>query len=278
MNLTYDTLEHLFDRYDAFLIDQFGVLMSGDGPYPGASAALAALAKRDKPVVILSNSGKRSEPNCLRLTSNGFDRAHFDTVLTSGEIAHEYLATAIGRTLPNGARVLVMIKEGDTPPLEGLDVVRTDTPDAADLLLVVSRDPARPIGTYTPVLARLADSNVPGICVNPDLKMLTPEGLVTSAGQLGKTFEGLGGRLDWFGKPHGLIYDRAKERLGSIRSETVLCIGDSLQHDIAGGAAAGFKTALVRTGVTADVSDPDLERLIRESEYGPDHLLRAFSI
>ncbi|WP_299958622.1 TIGR01459 family HAD-type hydrolase [uncultured Roseobacter sp.] len=278
MSLAYDSLEHLFDQYDAFLIDQFGVLMSGSGPYPRADAALAALAARGKPVVVLSNSGKRSAPNCARLVRNGFDRAHFDTVLTSGEIAYEHLAAEIGHTVPHRARVLVLIKDGDTPPLAGLDVIRTDTPEAADLVLIVSRDPAKPIESYAPILARLADRNVPGICVNPDLKMLTSQGLIASAGQLGQMFQSLGGRLQWFGKPHPLIYDRAKERLGTVRSESVLCIGDSLQHDIAGGGAASFRTALVRTGVNAEVSDHDLERLIRSSKHTPDHFLSEFAI
>lgn len=276
MALKYDILDRLFDRYDAFLIDQFGVMMSGNGPYPGASEALARLANLRKPVVILSNSGKRSAPNIARLIHHGFDRSHFETVLTSGEIAHMYIASVIGKSIPRQARMFVMIKENDIPPLDGLDVLRTHTPEDADVLLIVSRDPFRSVSSYQADLARLAERNVPGLCVNPDLKMLTPNGMIASAGKLGQIFESQGGQLNWFGKPHSLIYDQAKALVERVPSESVLCIGDSLPHDIAGGGAAGLKTALVRTGVHAQSSDADLRDMITAAPCKPDHLLQAF--
>ncbi|MEM7695866.1 MAG: TIGR01459 family HAD-type hydrolase, partial [Pseudomonadota bacterium] len=49
--MTLTTVATLAARYDAFLVDQFGVLMSGDGPYPGAAAALNTLASTKKPVI-----------------------------------------------------------------------------------------------------------------------------------------------------------------------------------------------------------------------------------
>lgn len=275
--MKYDTLDRLFDQYDAFLIDQFGVMMSGNGPYTGASEALARLATFGKPVIILSNSGKRSTPNIARLVRHGFDRSHFDTVLTSGEVAHTHIASAIGRSIPPQARMFVIIKENDIPPIDGLDVLRTHTPENADMLLIVSRDPARSVSSYQADLARLAERKVPGLCVNPDLKMLTPKGMIASAGKLGQIFEKEGGQLRWFGKPHSLIYDRAKTLLGEVPSEYVLCIGDSLAHDITGGSVAGFKTALVRTGVHADSSDGDIQDMITAASYRPDHLLSAFT-
>jgi len=103
VTLSCDSLASLFDRYDAFLIDQFGVLLGGTGPYPGAQDALADLAKRGKPVVILSNSGKRSAMNITRLVQHGFDRYHFETVLTSGEVAHSHLFQSLGRDVPKHA-------------------------------------------------------------------------------------------------------------------------------------------------------------------------------
>jgi ribonucleotide monophosphatase NagD (HAD superfamily) len=46
-----------------------------------------------------------------------------------------------------------------------------------------------------------------------------------------------------------------------------LCIGDSAEHDVAGGRGAGLDTLLVRTGISADASDFDPE---------PDYLMERF--
>jgi len=278
VTLRYDRLPDLASRYDAFLIDQFGVLIGGDGAYPGAAAALAHVARSGTPVIVLSNSGKRSGPNRDRLVSHGFDRGDFRTVLTSGEVAHDHLAAALGDTIAPGAKVLVLIRDGDTPPTDGLDLTRTGDPAAADLLLIVSRDPARALSWYDPILDRLAARDVPALCVNPDIHMLTPRGLMPSAGHLAALYVQRGGHVDWFGKPHPPIYARAKAMLAPIDPARILCIGDSLAHDIAGGQAAGCKTALVRTGVHANLSDRELAQRIAEQRAPPDHVLRAFEV
>ncbi|MBX2823758.1 MAG: HAD hydrolase-like protein [Gammaproteobacteria bacterium] len=56
----------------------------------------------------------------------------------------------------------------------------------------------------------------------------------------------------------------------------VICVGDSIEHDIAGGASAGLSTALVRTGILDDLTDEN-----RQAEYAryavcPDYILPAF--
>jgi ribonucleotide monophosphatase NagD (HAD superfamily) len=57
----------LTPRFDAFLVDQFGVLLNGSGAYPSAANALAELARRGKRNLVLSNSGERSAENEARL-------------------------------------------------------------------------------------------------------------------------------------------------------------------------------------------------------------------
>ncbi len=278
MSLPFRNLDELAECHDAFLIDQFGVLMSGDGPYPGAAEALSRLAQWGKPVIILSNSGKRSEPNCARLVQNRFERADFLTVLTSGEVAHHHISSELGRSIPCGGKVFVLIRDGDRPPLDGLELERTDDTAAADLLLIVSRDPARPLPAFVPALKKLAARRVPCLCVNPDMKMLTPTGLMSSAGHLARMYADLGGDVSWFGKPHGLIYERAMQLLAPVAPARTLCIGDSLAHDIRGGRDAGCRTALVRTGIHAGLSDAQLVAEIDESGLCPDHYLPAFRI
>jgi ribonucleotide monophosphatase NagD (HAD superfamily) len=45
-------------------------------------------------------------------------------------------------------------------------------------------------------------------------------------------------------------------RLNDVKR--VLCIGDSAEHDVAGGRGAGLTTLLVRQGVSAGLAVPDI--------------------
>ena len=65
-------LYEFMDSYDGFIMDQWGVLHNGIEPYPGVMDALNQLKKRDKQVIILSNSGKRSDYNAKRMKELGF--------------------------------------------------------------------------------------------------------------------------------------------------------------------------------------------------------------
>ena len=52
-------LRDIADSFDVAVLDQYGVLHDGSEPYGSANDALGFLKKSGKPVVILSNSGKR---------------------------------------------------------------------------------------------------------------------------------------------------------------------------------------------------------------------------
>ena len=66
-------MEELADQFDAFFIDQFGVLMDASGPYPFALDAIKRLSEYNKPIVLISNS-KRAKKNCDRLERLGFEK------------------------------------------------------------------------------------------------------------------------------------------------------------------------------------------------------------
>ncbi|MCG6903259.1 MAG: TIGR01459 family HAD-type hydrolase [Rhodobacter sp.] len=247
------TLADLAETFDLFLFDQFGVLLDGSGVYPGAPAALAALAARGKQVVILSNSGKRSAPNEARLVAHGFARDSFSAVISSGEAAHAALAGRIGPEIAPGAAVLVLSRDGDLSAVEGLDLRITEDADAAELLLIAgSRGEEIALRDYASLLDAPARRRVPCLCTNPDMTMLTNRGPAFGAGRIAALYQELGGEVEFVGKPHPLIYQVAAARLGHPDPAAVLCIGDSPAHDIRGGRAAGHSTALVRTGIHAD--------------------------
>ena len=84
-------LNEIVDRFDVFLLDQFGVLHNGRIAYPDAVAAAHFLKQHHKSLVVISNSGKRAADNAARLQTLGFDTSLFERVVTSGEVAWQQL-------------------------------------------------------------------------------------------------------------------------------------------------------------------------------------------
>ena len=64
--------------------------------------------------------------------------------------------------------------------------------------------------------------------------------------------------------------------MGDPHAETVVCIGDSIEHDIAGGANAGLSTVLVRSGILAGASAEELADHYERFAVTPDFSLTAF--
>jgi HAD superfamily hydrolase (TIGR01459 family) len=272
------TLSALADGFDAFLVDQFGVLLDGSDAYPGAPEALAELARRGKRIIILSNSGKRSAANAARLTAKGFDRASFEIVMSSGEAAHAALSARIGTEIAPGAPVIVLSRDGDLSSIDGLDLRIADHPEDAKLIIIAgSRGEEISLERYADMLRIPASAGVPCLCTNPDMTMLTARGPAFGAGRIAGLYEELGGTVEYVGKPYPLIYEVTARRLGPIDPHHVLCIGDSPAHDIRGGRKAGFRTALVRTGIHAHEA---LDALLAQAPASdqPDFIIPAFNI
>ena len=274
------TLRGLADRFDAFLVDQFGVLHDGRAAYAGAIDALAHLKAAGKRIVVVSNSGKRAAPNIDRLLSLGFARDSVDLVLTSGELAWDLLANGmIGDAIPAGGRCLLLARDDDRSAIAGLDLTEAGDGRDADLVLLSgSRGDDWPMDAYEALLAPAAERGVPCLCTNPDKVMLTATGRHFGAGAIADAYIRLGGPVTWIGKPYPEIFRAALIALGDPAPASVCCIGDSVEHDIAGAAVAGLGTALVRSGIHADADDRELSRLFDLHGATPDHVIARFEI
>lgn len=278
MNPETIKLEVLADRYDAFVLDQFGVLLTGDGAYPFAPNAVRTLSSMGKLVLMLSNSGKRAAANEARLTSLGFDRKDYLGVLSSGEAAFKELSQRIGDTIEPGANVFVLSRDGDTSCIDGLDLALTKDINRADLIIMAGgQGDVISLGEYATMIQYPAEKQIPCFCTNPDMKMLTPQGLRFGNGRIAKLYEEFGGVVEWIGKPHPVIYEIAKETLNKNGAENIICVGDSPAHDISGGHNSGFSTALVRTGIHADESLDEVLNHCSEIDAIPDYILPDFS-
>ncbi|MGF6155936.1 HAD superfamily hydrolase (TIGR01459 family) [Ensifer sp. KUDG1] len=270
-------LGEIADRYDAFLIDQFGVLRDGRGPYPGAAETLVKLKDAGKRIIILSNSGKRSAENDRRLVDLGFVSGSWDWFLTSGEVAWQILRREGAGAVDKRRKCLLISRDGDVSPLTGLDLERTESGADADfVLLAASEGDVHPLSHYEALLAPAARRGVPCLCTNPDKVMLTKEGTAFGAGRIAELYEELGGTVRWIGKPFADIYASALDFLGQPEPTRVCAIGDSIEHDIVGAAGAGLHSVLVTTGILERASEEERRKLFAEHDARPDFILPKF--
>lgn len=272
------TLSALIERFDGFLIDQFGVLRDDDGAYPGANAALLRLKEQGKAVIILSNSGRSGDYNAERLVKLGFDRVGFDRFLTSGDVARDILAR---ETSGKGeTRCLTISSGGDRDLADSLGFQSVDDAALADLVIISGSEAERiPLSDYRALLEPAARRGVPCYCTNPDRHKLAKGGRTApGAGSIALVYEEMGGAVRWFGKPHPAIYRQAQALLPGIAADRILCIGDSIEHDISGAADAGLASCLVRTGILAYAAEADLARVAEHHGATPDFLMQRFTV
>jgi len=258
-------------RYAAILLDQFGCLHDGREALPGTIAAVAALASTGARLVILSNSSRRADGALDRLGRLGFERACFAGAVTSGEVAHTTLAQP-GHGYGRRCLHITWAARGGVS-LEGLDltVCGEEDVDSVDFILVHGTegvgaagegdDSARPgptprsLDELKALLQRAAAARSPHpppplLCANPDLVTVDGGALVTMPGTLAAWYEAAGGPVVRLGKPAAPIYAAALAALGSgLRAADVLAVGDSLEHDIAGAAAAGMDSLFIGSGI-----------------------------
>ena len=281
------TIDALLARHRYFLIDQFGVLHNGKTPYPGAIEALAHIRDSGAQSIIISNSGKRSAPNYLRMESLGFHRESYNEMITSGETAWHRCKAMIenGELNPNAACYLLS-NDGDTSSIDGLGLRQASTVDEAELIMlsglrIDDSEMDVELNHYLNLLQPALTNGTLCICTNPDKKALIGNTTVFGPGRVAEEFEKRGGRVLWVGKPYPEIYQFCLSRFDGYTSDQqsqVVCIGDSVEHDICGGHNSGLATTLVRTGIYQDLDDAEMQPLFDKYGAKPDYLLRRFAL
>ncbi len=245
-------LSDIASQFDGMLIDQFGVIHDGQRLYPGTLRVLSALHDMGIPIAVMTNSGKRAEANRQRLVAMGVPRQHFIDAVSSGEVAYHALEVT---------KALLIGRQGDDYGFAGITFV--DDPREAQVILILgSNAPATSLDEYRKLFTGLT---LPAICCNPDKLMLTPHGLMPAPGAIAALYEEMGGKVSWIGKPYASIYQHAAKLIGNPKR--ILCIGDSAEHDVAGGRNAGFSTLLVMTGISQGL---DLATLTPQPDFWMD--------
>ncbi|MFB6159596.1 MAG: HAD-IIA family hydrolase [Haloferacaceae archaeon] len=246
------------------VIDVDGTVLRGDDPVPGAREGVDRLARAGVRRLFFSNNPTKAPPAYRdRLVRAGFDVAT-EEVVTSGTTAVAYL-----NDHHPDADAFVVGEAGLRTQLSEAGVPVVDDPDAAEVVVVsIDRE-----FTYDDLAEAMwaLEGGTPFVGTDPDMVIPAADRDVPGSGAIVTAVAGVAGRDPEvvLGKPSRPARRLVRDRLGLPREEC-LVVGDRLDTDVALGARAGMRTALVLTGIAsrADLADADVE---------PDHVLDSLA-
>ena len=279
------------DQYGVIVLDQYGVLHNGGQLLDGVTDALERLQDGRK-LVVLSNTSKRRAALIAELPGRGFRAEWLADAVCSGECCWEALRESDYKT----AVVLGWSDRDSAEFLEGTGVRLADA-DSADVVVAYGPDTIeadgreltdfRATGDVTPyrdLLQNAVARNVPLYCANLDQKAIASDGVTRlfMPGTIADAYRDMGGTVVPFGKPGVSHFEAALRAAGCTDPRRALMVGDSLHHDILGGADAGLDTLfIVETGVhggdLAEVSEASVTQLAAdEGVPAPTFAIRKF--
>jgi glycerol 3-phosphatase-2 len=236
-------LSPLLKHYDHVLLDLDGCVWVDQTPTPHAREALAELRGAGKTISFLTNGARLSPEEYVRkLWSLGLQAA-LEEVVTVGA-AIQYVLADRPRTptyVIGSTAIFRHVADAGQRIVNG-----TDQAARAEIVVVAGHEQFDFSELKTATQAVLAGAEM--ITAGRDRTFPGADGIWPGTGALVAALEYATERTARsVGKPDPLIFETALDRLGPGRA---LMVGDGLDSDLAGAAAAGLDGAIVLTGIT----------------------------
>jgi len=267
-----NSLLDVADEVDTFVFDAFGVLNVGETTIDGAVQRIADLRALKKNVFVLTNAASYNKVDAFnKFEGLGFDFSENEIV--SSRNAAEIALGSFGDDTLWGVAATNKFETSELPQKSVKltdDVEEYDAVDAFLFLSVQDWDASR----QTMLEKSLAGNKRPVIVANPDI--VAPRGDVfsTEPGYFGhRLMRLLEVDVHFHGKPFPSVFEIVENRLGreNVDPSRVCMVGDTLHTDVLGGAARGWKTALVTDHGLFKGLDPNV--YINKSAITPNWLV-----
>ncbi len=231
-------LSEIFNNYDTFIIDLWGVVHNGVKLNPKAIEAVDNLTRNSKKIIFLSNAPRPSSKVVNFLLKMNMSQKYLTKVMTSGEAALNSInQNKFGKTFfhlgpERDANLFEKVKKNKTTLEKCNYILCTGLFDERETKL----------DWYKTFLKNHTSKKL--VCTNPDLTVHRGNKEEYCAGFIAKIFEDLGGDVIYYGKPHKEIYKMCFDK-----REKVLAIGDNLRTDIKGANNMNIDCIFISEGV-----------------------------
>jgi HAD superfamily hydrolase (TIGR01450 family) len=236
-------LSPLARSYDLLLLDLDGCVWVGDEPTPRAPQAVGALREAGKRLCFVTNDARRSTEEFVRkLWRLGFQASLEEVVTVGGALQHRLAVRGGGSAFVIGAPA---IHRHVTDA--GLRIVNdTEFASRADVVVVAAHEHFDYAELRPAVQAALRGADL--LAAGRDATFPMPDGPWPGTGALVAAVEYASGREALsVGKPEAWLFRTALDRLGDGRA---LVVGDRVDADLAGAAAAHLDGAVVLSGAS----------------------------
>jgi glycerol-1-phosphatase len=255
--------DRLLDIYDAVLFDLDGTVYRGSQAVPGAARTVATVRDEGTAVRFITNNASRSPSDVAEhLTALGIP-AQPAEVSTSAQAA----AGVLAERLDPGATVLVVGADALAEEVRrvGLRPVSEANGEVTAVVQGLSRTIGWPELSEAVIAVR---AGALWVACNVDATLPTERGQLIGNGALVAAVATATGRRPLVaGKPNRPLLDQASQAAGAHRP---LVVGDRLDTDIAGAAAAELDALLVLSGVSRPADVLSASRRLRPRYLSAD--------
>ena len=231
-------LAEIYNFYDTFIVDLWGVMHNGVKLNPKAIEAAENLIQGKKKIIFLSNAPRPSKEVKKFLKELKMQDRYLQNIMTSGEAAMLALQKE-----SYGKFFYHLGPERDSSVFFEISKNKT-TLDKCNFILCTGlfSDEERDLNYYKELLKGHTSKKL--ICTNPDLTVHRGDVEEYCAGTIAKIFETLGGETVYFGKPYKEIY-----KMCLNGKEKAIAIGDNLNTDIKGANIMKIDSIFITNGV-----------------------------
>jgi len=239
-NLDDEGLRSVFQNYDLFFIDLWGVVHNGIELHENAIYALSKITEAKKNYILLTNAPRPNKNVRIFLEKLGLNKNMREKVFTSGEAALGYLKKNyiykkfyhIGP--PRDYDLFTDIKNEKVKDINNCDyLLCTGLYDQHD----------QDLNYYKELLKNFTSKKM--ICTNPDLIVDRGKKREYCAGSVAMIFKKIGGEVIYFGKPYPEVYSQAANN----SKKKIIAIGDNLRTDIKGANNMNYDSLVITSGV-----------------------------
>ncbi|MDC3104503.1 TIGR01459 family HAD-type hydrolase [Candidatus Pelagibacter bacterium] len=231
-------LSEIFNSYDTYVVDLWGVMHNGISLNPKAIEVIENLSKNSKKVVFLSNAPRPSANVIDFLKKMKMDEKFLSKVVTSGEAAMQAV-----NSNKFGKKFYHLGPVRDNSIFRKVESNKT-TLEKCDFILCTGffDEEENDLNYYKSLLKNSTKKKL--VCTNPDLVVHRGNVEELCAGSIAKVFESIGGKVIYYGKPYREIYEMCFNK-----GEKVLAIGDNLRTDIKGANNLNIDNLFIYSGV-----------------------------